>query len=524
MPLTRRSLLAAVGVAPLMSASVERETRPKRTFEVCLSPDALRADSDLLRTVAEAGVSGVWLTGFLYGHWPYPLAENRRYAEQARALGMAAHMINVPLGHPGDSLGAMNGDVPLTPPKHWRMGLRPDGSAFSGTSLHQPATDENVRAVRAVANEGYRRIFLDDDFRLAPGPGMVGGCFCAEHRAAFLSRHGFAASRFDELVGDIAARRLAPIVRAWVDDACDELTESFRAQRAACRPARLGNMVMFMGSEQGGIRLADYRQDLFRVGELHFDDASFGTPKGKTNELFSSLFHRRFARPALAYSETTAYPATSLSASNMAAKLTVSTISDVRTTCYMSGLSPFPKAHWEVLGPRMKHEAAIHEVIAGHKQSGPLKHWWGEAGRYVGDANPYSLFLSLGLPFEVCSAEPASGWVFLGDQDAAHAPQGRSQSACKPVHRPGVACAWPGARAVPELRADLLRLKAEVLAADDSLPHIVEDNAVVLAWYPTARSAVLWNLDASPVNLTFRCRGRDRRVPMSALGSEIVRL
>jgi len=112
-------------------------------------------------------------------------------------------------------------------------------------------------------------------------------------------------------------------------------------------------MVMYLGAEKAGIRLADYRDVPFRVGELMFDDGSFGLVKGKTNELFSSLFHRRFARPELAYSETTAYPANRLSAENMAAKLAVSTLSDVRNTMYMSGLTAFPREHWHTLVPKL---------------------------------------------------------------------------------------------------------------------------------------------------------------------------
>lgn len=526
MSITRRVLLTgAAAAAPLMTAAQPSgDAKRARRFEVCLSPDALRADPGLLETVANAGVGAVWLTGFLYGYWPYPLEENRRYAAQARALGMDAHMVNVPLGHPGDSLGAMNGDVPLTPPRHWRLGVRTGGSTFAGTSLHPPATEENAAAVRKVAAEGYRRIFLDDDFRLAQAPGMVGGCFCDEHRASFLARHGYATSILDDLHADIASRRLTPIVRAWVDDECRELTTCFRSQREACRPARLGIMVMFMGSEQAGIRLPDDADALFRVGELHFDDASFGAVKGKTDELFSSLFHRRFAKPEMAYSETTAFPANSLSASNMAAKLSVSTISDVRTTCYMSGLSPFPKTHWAVLAPRMKHEAAIHRVIAGHKPHGPLKHWWGDAGRYVGDANPYSLFLALGVPFEVCARPPTTGWVFLGDQDAAHDPERRLGPACIPVHRPGAPCRWAGARAIAEDLRSLSRLKGEVLAKEPALPHVVEDHPVVLAWYPGARSAVLWNLEPSAATVTLRHRAHDQRVSLSGLGSALVLL
>jgi hypothetical protein len=134
-------------------------------------------------------------------------------------------------------------------------------------------------------------------------------------------------------------------------------------------------MVMYLGSEKAGIRLTDYRDVPFRVGELMFNDRSFAPVKGKTDELFSSLFHRRFVRPELAYSETTAYPANELSAGNMAAKLAVSTLSDVRNTMFMSGLTPFPREHWQTLGPAMKQHADVHRKIAGHTPRKPLKHY-----------------------------------------------------------------------------------------------------------------------------------------------------
>jgi endoglucanase len=73
-------------------------------------------------------------------------------------------------------------------------------------------------------------------------------------------------------------------------------------------------MVMYLGAEKAGIRLSDHRQGLMRVGELMFNDASFNPVKGKTDELFSALFHRQFVAPERAYSETTAFPADQLSA------------------------------------------------------------------------------------------------------------------------------------------------------------------------------------------------------------------
>jgi hypothetical protein len=166
------------------------------------------------------------------------------------------------------------------------------------------------------------------------------------------------------------------------------------------------------------IWLTGYRGAPIRVGEGAFDDGSFSSVKGKTNELFSSLFHRRFARPEWAFSETTAFPADRLCARNMAAKLAISTISDVRNTMYMSGLTAFPRAHWQTLGPAMKRHAELHRRIAGHVPRGPLKHFWGEASRCVGNDDPYSLFLALGIPFEATGEPVADGFTFLSDADA----------------------------------------------------------------------------------------------------------
>ncbi len=78
--------------------------------------------------VLHAGVTDVWLTGFLYGHWVYPLEEFPQWRRQIESRAMSAHLINVPLGHPGDSLGARSGNVPLTPPTHWKLATRTDGS------------------------------------------------------------------------------------------------------------------------------------------------------------------------------------------------------------------------------------------------------------------------------------------------------------------------------------------------------------------------------------------------------------
>jgi hypothetical protein len=525
---SRRGFIGGAGAAGLLSflgPGVGEEARRSRarSYQVCLCPDALDGDPQLLDIVRDAGVTEVWVTGFLYGHWYFPVTRTEGWLRRIEQKGMAAHVGNVPLGHPGDALGAKSGQVPLTPPRHWKLAMTPSGQPYAGTSLHAPAAAENVDAVRRLAGTGARRIFLDDDFRLARSPGMIGGCFCPEHREEFLRRHGYAEAEWRGLLDAVSHRSLTPVLRQWVEFTCDQLTALFRAMQDAAPKVQVGIMVMYLGAEKAGIRLADYRGALFRVGEMMFHDASFGQLQNKTNELFSSLFHRRFTRPELAFSETTAFPADQLSARNLAAKLAVSTISDVRHTLFMSGLTPFPREHWQTLGPAMRRQAAIHERLAGHAPRGPFKHFWGEHSRYVGDDNPYSLFLATGVPFEVTEKAAADGYTFLADADA-RGVQGSGQPSPGTtfVVRPGVAGPRPDMRAVAESLSSLFALKREMVPRLADVPYVEEDAPVVCAWYPTARAALLWNLAETRSTLTLRFRSTRRTVTVEALDVALV--
>ena len=131
-------------------------------------------------------MTDVWIAGFLFGYWYYLAGKDPPWRDRVERHGMAAHLINVPLGHPGDCLSSPSGRAPTAPPRHWKMAVLPDGQTYSGTSLHEPATAENCEAMRQIQAAGVKRVFLDDDFRLARSPGMIGGCFCPEHKKAFL--------------------------------------------------------------------------------------------------------------------------------------------------------------------------------------------------------------------------------------------------------------------------------------------------------------------------------------------------
>ena len=502
---SRRAWLGCMGMAAVSAPSfraLAAQRRSARSFHLCLSPVVVEGDPELVDMVARAGVRTVWLAGFFYGHRPYDDALLRRARLRLERAGLEAQLITVPLGHPGDSLGATDGGFPLTPPEHWQTGQRPDGKVFAGTSLHPPATEENQAALRHLRGQGFSQCFLDDDFRLARSPGEIGGCFCGAHRARFLQAGGYDPGRWDELLDAVQTRSRTPLLRAWLDFTCDELSASFRAQERAFR-GDLGIMVMYLGAEKAGIRLRDYRSALFRVGELMFDDGSFGTPKGKTNELFSVLFHRRFAAPQRCYSETTAFPADRLSAANMAAKLVVSTLADVRHTMFMSGLTPFPREHWDVLAPAMRRQADLHEQLAGHRPRGPFKHFWGDAERQVGEDRPFSLWLALGVPFEVVERPSTEGWTFLSDFDAREQATHSRRSRSRWVGRPSAASPSLGTETVPETLADLFAFKRRIRDQLGEVPYVAEDEPAVCAWYPSARKIVVWNLVEETRTLTL---------------------
>ncbi|MCL4179906.1 MAG: hypothetical protein KJ072_19440, partial [Verrucomicrobia bacterium] len=322
----------------------------------------------------------------------------------------------------------------------------------------------------------------------------------------FLQAGGYDPGRWDELLDAVQTRSRTPLLRAWLDFTCDELSASFQAQARAFR-GDLGIMVMYLGAEKAGLRLRDYRSALFRVGELMFDDRSFGTPKGKTNELFSALFHRRFAAPQRCYSETTAFPADRLSAANRAAKLVVSTLADVRHTMFMSGLTPFPREHWDVLAPAMRRQADLHEQLAGHRPRGPFKHFWGDAERQVGEDRPFSLWLALGVPFEVVERPSTEGWTFLSDFDArdeaTRSRRGKSRWVCRPWTASSTASPSPGTETVPETLADLFAFKRRIRDQLGEVPYVAEDEPAVCAWYPSARKIVVWNLVEETRTLTL---------------------
>jgi hypothetical protein len=207
----------------------------------------------------------------------------------------------------------------------------------------------------------------------------------------------------------------------------------------------------------------------------------------------------------------------------MAAKLVVSTLTDVRNSMLMSGVTPFPRSHWETLAPAMKAQAALHARLAGHKPRGPFRHFWGERSRMVGDDRPFSLFLASGVPFEVTDRPARDGWTFLSDFDARAVADGALVSAgTKFVHRPVGGVQLAEAESLAESLEKLFAFKARIAPDLKRVPHVEENEPVVCAWYPTARAVLLWNLSEQPKTFTVKHGSLRREVAVPALGTHLL--
>ncbi|MCF0234966.1 MAG: hypothetical protein HUK22_08335 [Thermoguttaceae bacterium] len=486
----------------------------ERVFHISVAVEMLEEYPELPKIWADAGITDAWLDVWVYGWFQYPFETFDKVLAQIKAAGIRPHLLAVPFCHGGGALDPRDPNFPNLPPAHWKTAKRWNGSENWGFSWHSPADVEGAEAIKTLyKRHGAFDYFLDDDFRFSSTPGEIGGCVCDECKAGFLKAAGLSENRWEETLDDLRNNADTPLLRAWVDYFCDRLKFCFDAYRAAVPEVDLGIMVMYMGAERGGIRLDAYRDALFRVGEGGFSDAWYSAVKFKTIELFSVLLHRRFATPGRSFSETTVYPAGTLSAENMASKLSISTIADVRNTCFMSGNRPIPPEHFSVLAPRMAREKSLHEKLLGQKPTGPFKHFYGKAARYLGGENAFSLFLALGVPFEVCDEIPADGWTFLSDADAAEMERGELTSPGSKCFARFAAASGRFAKLDEELDA-MFAFRRSILPElrATGVPYVEEEVPVLLAWYPEAKAVYLWNLTEK--NLTVHIRRGERTIAL----------
>jgi len=474
-----------------------------RRFHISLQAEAWKKNPELIDIMKEAGVTDVWMASYLQGKWFHTPKELNESAKFLKSKGFNAHVLTVPLGHPGNAIDPS--DDSLSEKKEsWKNACDYDGSLYSGTSIHPPIVEDNIEAHKELAAKGFDVLFLDDDFRLGKFPGKIGGCFCDDCKKEFLEKYNYNSDDWKVLLESVEKRNPTKVLRSWIENICDIEYNMFAALQKATPQMQIGIMVMYFGAEKSGIDLSKYQDVPFRVGEMMFSDKDFGRVKGKTDELFSALFHMRFVKPELAYSESTTYPQNALSAKNMAAKLTVSLFTDVRNTMFMSGLQPFPVDYWKTLAPAMKKSAQLHKEIAGLKPKGPFKHFWGWDSRLVGKDQPFSLFLASGIPFEVVDEVTSDGWIFLSNEDAKSVVEGRVVAKSNNlIVRKEAKVMGDNFIEMEETPDDIFAFKKSIIPSLKNIPYVDGDTPVIFSWYPSAKKALLWNLNEEKQQFTI---------------------
>jgi hypothetical protein len=141
--------------------------------------------------------------------------------------------------------------------------------------------------------------------------------------------------------------------------------------------------------------------------------------------------------------------------------------------------------------------------------------------RYVGDDRPFSLFLAAGVPFEVTEKPAKEGWTFLSDTDARAAAEGKLLSRGTQFVGRLTAGTTTGETCEETLPA-LFALKHRIRPSLGKVPFVENDEPAVLAWYPTARAALLWNVNTEPRNFLVRCLDHYREVHLDGLESAVL--
>ncbi len=493
--------------------------RPPISFNICVHPVEFMQDRDLGKMLVENGIEKVWLAGWFYGHWSYDKAKLIEARTMAQAAGLKTALVNVPLGHPGNSLGEVDTLVPLTIPNHWRYRLNVDGREVRHCGcLNDASWKDNLDSLHEAHEMGFREVFMDDDLRLSVGPGVIGGCFCPDCLTRYKSTTGATDAEVDEIRRQVKGRIRGEALMRWLKFHGDRLTAFLNACDSIAPDLSVGIMVMYMGWEQAGIQLDALRHRLFRVGEGHFDDNSFGSVRGKLTEVASAMFHMCYADPRLAYSESTAFPPTGLSAENVGRKIAVPLMAGVPNVMFMSGIRMFPKAYWPTLKQHIRRARQLWDHLPAERPTGVVRLWFGPGARSVAPGWPLVDCLGLGIPVEAVGNVTSPGIYLVQAEDVPFLPEKITRderttivtnSVPKPVN---ATCRWLDAGTD---WPDRWRLKQEILAIAGNIPHVAGTTPVVARWFRKSASLLLWNINNAEQTVEVVGGERSQRIALS---------
>ncbi len=297
------------------------------------------------RLMREAGVDRLWLFGYFYGTWesdPEEIAKAKKCLEEE---GFEVQAISLPFGHGGNALRPDDPTVNLTNGRGWRMMIGRDGMALENTTCPEETCIADTRdSLLTLRQIGITKLFWDDDLRLAHWGRETQGCFCPDCQKRFAEKYGpFRVADID-VDPDLTA--------AWHDFQSEHVVSFMEA--VAVPGITQGAMLMHNGDQRHGIDIARMKARIpgifFRVGEGHFDDASFTHPLGKpalTRSIGTQM--AAIGEGYEIFSESTVFPANALSPENWIEKMRIEIAMGLKNLYLMSGTWFIEEPYWLAL-------------------------------------------------------------------------------------------------------------------------------------------------------------------------------
>lgn len=306
-----------------------------------------------------AGVQTVWLTVYAYGN----VLATAQQVLQAKSLleshGFEVQALSVPVGHGSAALQSDGGDPGV--PAHWQSRKDANGNTvpFASCLRSEVMIEESRRMARELQEMGITKLFFDDDLRVGRWGPWLQGCCCPACMHAFHTKYPqYAHLSAPEIF--TTATEGDDLWLAWSDVQCDAVTDFLiRTVPAGMTP---GVMVMHNGDRRHGVDIARIKAAfpdmLLRVGEGHFDDASFVHPLTEQS-ISTSILNQMHAlgNPENTFSESTVFPENALTPENLVQKLRLEIRTGLRNLFLMSGFHFFAEPYWQAIaaaGPELE--------------------------------------------------------------------------------------------------------------------------------------------------------------------------
>lgn len=375
----------------------------------------------LIGLMKDAGIEKIWIAGFFSGKLVdiEELKEAKAFAEQH---GLEVGAVTIPVGHPGNALNPDDPDFEqLEIPKHWHYRIDKWGNTvYYCGAIDSSLIEDNGKAALHLREAGFKEVFLDDDLRAGNYNPDIEGCYCDICIAEFNRIYQRDATR-ETLRDATVDKQDKGLMLDWVAFQCDKVTDVVKA--TDIEGVRPGIMVMHYGDERHGIDVPSIREQvpstIFRVGELHFNDGTFGNPNGKAQEMMGIVYHLNFMEGADTYSESTIFPPRSLKEHNLVYKAKMAITSGVENVLFMSGTWLLEDSYWRALGAARPALQALDQACTNTTRSYPVHIAYGTSGAYAEALAPSTLPVLAGLPVKPVRADQSSDGgevlLFFGD-------------------------------------------------------------------------------------------------------------